>query len=75
MPHVDIKSFPHELNAEETEALAADITEVIIRHLHSKNSSVSVAWTQVQPEAWKEIWDSQIGPHMNELIKKPGYSM
>lgn len=75
MPHIDIKSFPHDLNADETQALAADITEVIIRHLKSKNRSVSVAWTQVPPEEWKAVWDSQIGPYLDELIKKPGYSM
>lgn len=49
MPHVDIKCFPRDLNNEQKSALAADITEVIIRHLQSKESSVSVALNEVEP--------------------------
>lgn len=40
MPHVDIKCFPRSLTDEQKTALAADITEVIIRHLQSKDSCV-----------------------------------
>lgn len=43
MPHVDIKCFPRDLTDEAKLALAADITDVIIRHLQSKESSISVA--------------------------------
>lgn len=43
MPHIDIKCFPRDLNDEQKAALAADITEVVIRHLNSKERSVSVA--------------------------------
>lgn len=76
MPHVDIKCFPRDLNDEQKTALAEDIAEVIIRHFNSKDSSVSVALNQVNQEDWKaQVWDTEIGPKLNELIKKPGYSM
>ena len=75
MPHVDIKCFPRDLNDEQKTALAADITEVLIRHLNSKEGAVSVALNQVQQSDWQQVWDSEIAPHMDELIKKPGYSM
>ncbi|MCL5499988.1 tautomerase PptA [Escherichia coli] len=76
MPHIDIKCFPRDLNDEQKTALAADIADVIIRHLGSKDSSVSVALTQIDPDAWKsEVWDTQIAPQMERLIKKPGYQM
>ncbi|BBJ62931.1 MAG TPA: Tautomerase PptA [Enterobacter asburiae] len=76
MPHVDIKCFPRDLNDEQKTALAEDIAEVIIRHFNSKDSSVSVALNQVNQEDWKEqVWDTEIGPKLDELIKKPGYSM
>ncbi len=76
MPHVDIKCFPRELNDEQKTALAADITEVIIRHLNSKDSSISVALNQYSPDDWKaQVWDTEIAPQMEQLIKKPGYSM
>ncbi|WP_414163662.1 tautomerase PptA [Superficieibacter sp. BNK-5] len=75
MPHIDIKCFPRDLNDEQKSALAADITEVIIRHLQSKEQSISVALNEVEQEKWQQVWDSEIAPHMDELIKKPGYSM
>ena len=75
MPHIDIKCFPRELNDEEKAALAAEITDVIIRHLQSKDSSVSIALSQVQPDAWKTVWYAESAPQMDSLIKKPGYSM
>ena len=49
---------------------------MIIRHFNSKDSSVSVALNQVNQEDWKaQVWDTEIGPKLDELIKKPGYSM
>ncbi|HDG1699619.1 TPA: tautomerase PptA [Kluyvera ascorbata] len=75
MPHVDIKCFPRDLSDEQKTALAADITEVLIRHLNSKEGAVSVALNQVQQSDWQQVWDTEIAPHMDELIKKPGYSM
>lgn len=75
MPHVDIKCFPRELNDDEKTALATDITAVIVRHLQSKESSVSVALNEIQPAEWKAVWDAEIAPQMDTLIKKPGYSM
>lgn len=75
MPHVDIKCFPRELSDEQKTALAADITEVLIRHLSTKDRSVSVALNQVQESDWQQVWDNEIAPQMDTLIKKPGYSM
>lgn len=75
MPHVDIKCFPRDLNDDQKTALAADITEVLIRHLSTKDRSVSVALNQVQESDWQQVWDNEIAPQMDTLIKKPGYSM
>lgn len=54
MPHIDIKCFPRELDEQQKAALAADITDVIIRHLNSKDSSISIALQQIQPESWQD---------------------
>ncbi|MDQ9305733.1 tautomerase PptA [Escherichia marmotae] len=75
MPHINIKCFPRELDEQQKAELAAEITDVIIRHLNSKESSISIALQQIQPEAWQAVWDSEIAPQMATLIKKPGYSM
>ncbi|MFK3703461.1 4-oxalocrotonate tautomerase [Raoultella sp. BIGb0138] len=75
MPHVDIKCFPRDLTDEQKSALAADITDVLVRHLNSKEGAVSVALNQVEQSDWQQVWDSEIAPQMARLIKKPGYSM
>ncbi|MCZ3381790.1 tautomerase PptA [Kosakonia sp. SOY2] len=76
MPHVDIKCFPRDLTEEQKNALASDIAEVIIRHLNSKDSAVSVVLNEVTPDDWKaQVWDTDIAPHIDTLIKKPGYSL
>ncbi|HFE4475742.1 TPA: tautomerase PptA, partial [Escherichia coli] len=43
--------------------------------LNSKDSSISIALQQIQPESWQAIWDAEIATQMEALIKKPGYSM
>ncbi|HBM3060932.1 TPA: tautomerase PptA [Klebsiella oxytoca] len=75
MPHIDIKCFPRDLNDEQKAALAADITEVVIRHLNSKERSVSVVLNEIKESDWQQVWDREIAPQMEQLIKKPGYSM
>ena len=72
MPHIDIKCFPRDLNDEQKAALAADITEVVIRHLNSKERSVSVALNEIKESDWQQVWDSEIAPQREQLIKKPG---
>ncbi len=51
MPHIDIKCFPRELDEQQKAALAADITDVIIRHLNSKDSSISIAKLSGMPKS------------------------
>lgn len=53
MPHIDIKCFPRELDEQQKAALAADITDVIIRHLNSKDSSISIALQQIHQNLGK----------------------
>lgn len=76
MPHIDIQCFPRQLSDEVKQALADDITAAIVRHLGSKESSVSVALNEVDPDSWKtRVWDTEIAPQIETLIKKPGYDM
>ncbi len=74
MPHIDIKCFPRELDEQQKAALAADITDIIIRHLNSKDSSISIA-TADSTRILASYLDAEIAPQMEALIEKPGYSM
>lgn len=76
MPHVDIKFFPRDLTEAQRQSFAEEIAQVVMKHLDSKPTSVSVALEQVQPDDWKaQVWETEIAPKMDTLAKKPGYSM
>lgn len=76
MPHIEIKAFPRELTDEQETALARALTEVLEQHMQSKESAVSIALKYIPQTEWKSsVWDAQIAPEMEELIKKPGYQM
>ncbi|MBV8044402.1 tautomerase PptA [Pluralibacter sp.] len=76
MPHVEIKCFPRDLNDEQKAALAEDIVGVIIRHLKTNDREVSISLNEVGETEWKsQVWDTEIAPQLESLIKKPGYSM
>lgn len=76
MPHVDIKCYPRELSEAQKQAIADDIAQTLMRHLPgSTERTISVALNMVQPEEWKsQVWDKEIAPQLDSLIKKPGYS-
>lgn len=76
MPHIEVKFFPRNLSDAQQQALADELTQVIVKHLQSKESSVSVALNEVQPAQWKgEVWDKEIAPFLDTLARKPGYEM
>ncbi|MBP2171385.1 4-oxalocrotonate tautomerase [Erwinia toletana] len=76
MPHIDIKYFPRELSDEEKSAIAEAMADVLKQHFGSKDSSLSVAMTEIPPEQWKtEVYDPLLKPHLDTLVKKPGYEM
>jgi 4-oxalocrotonate tautomerase len=76
MPHIEIKCFPRELTEEQKQVLATDLCDVLKKHFGSKDESLSVALQMVEQAQWKsEVWDTQIAPQMEQLLKKPGYQL
>lgn len=76
MPHVEIKSFPRELTTEQTSELAEEMTKLLQQYLQCREGSVSIALKYVAQEDWKaSVWDTQIAPERDQLIKKPDYSL
>lgn len=74
MPHIDIKCFPRDLNAEQKQALADDLCAVLKQHLGASDSSLSVALTEIPANEWKDkVYDPIIKPALPELLKQPGY--
>ncbi|MGS6580576.1 tautomerase family protein, partial [Enterobacter hormaechei] len=57
MPQVYINCFPRDLTHQQKTALATDIAETIVRHLNSKDRSISVGLHEVQEADWKaQVW-------------------
>lgn len=76
MPHIEIKCFPRELTEEQKQAITTEMCDVLKKHFGSKDESLSVALQMVEQAQWKaEVWDTQIAPHMEQLLKKPGYQL
>lgn len=76
MPHIEIKCFPRDLTEEQKQAIATEMCDVLKKHFGSKDESLSVALQMIEQAQWKsDVWDTQIAPQMEQLIKKPGYQL
>jgi 4-oxalocrotonate tautomerase len=75
MPHVSVKLWPG--RSEETKQQLADaIVQDVVNIIGCGEESVSVAIEEVSSGDWKEkVYDPEIREKMENLYKKPGYSM
>lgn len=73
MPHITVKLYPGR-----TEQQKARLSEQIVRNavsiLETDEDSVSVAFEDVNPSAWPEVYRSEI-LNNPKLYKRPGYSL
>jgi 4-oxalocrotonate tautomerase len=76
MPHIDIKCYPKHLTPKEFETFIHELTQLAEKHLHAGEGDVSIRYTEIPAERWKEeVWSREILPQMEHLAKKPGYKM
>ncbi len=74
MPHIIIKLWPGK-----TEEQKQKLTDAIVRDMVStmgcKESSISVAFEEVEPDEWaEEVFRPDILESEDNLYKKPGYN-
>lgn len=73
MPHVIVKMYPGR-TVEQKQAIADEITRVIMTVAGNSEASVSVSIEDVAPEAWVEtVYRPEIVEKPDILFKKPGY--
>ncbi|MFI8379480.1 tautomerase family protein [Leeuwenhoekiella sp. NPDC079379] len=73
MPHITLKSFP--LTEEERTKVTEALSQALQQSLGKSEASISVAIEEVPKENWQEkVYNAEIGPNMDTLTKKPGYS-
>lgn len=76
MPHIAIKGYPKNLSETELQNLSEAVCAVIREHLKTTDKSISIAYQEVEPEQWKAmVYDKEIKPVLDSLLKKPGYEM
>lgn len=76
MPHIDIKCYPKGLSKQELQSFADDLTTFASQHLNTPKEYITIAYTEVPAEAWKEsVFDTEIAPNVDKLLRKPQYSM
>jgi 4-oxalocrotonate tautomerase len=75
MPHVIVKLWPGK-SEQQKRRLADAITEDVMKVLRYGEDSVSVAFEEVDADAWAEqVYQPDIVAKVDTLYKKPGYSM
>jgi 4-oxalocrotonate tautomerase len=76
MPHIDIKCYPKHLSAEQLDEFISELTTTIQNHLKARFGDISINYTEIPAERWKdEVWDKEIAPNLEHLIKQPGYKL
>jgi 4-oxalocrotonate tautomerase len=74
VPHVHISHFPKELDQEGRDALAADLTQALVRAFGVDEGAVSVALEPVDASDWQQrVYRPQILDRADLLIKTPAY--
>jgi 4-oxalocrotonate tautomerase len=76
MPHFKVWHFAPELTDDQRQRLAAALETVAVDILGTSPDAVSVDEIAVPEDAWKaDVFDVEIVPRHEALVRKPGYSM
>lgn len=75
MPHIIVKAWPGKTEAQK-QRLAEAITRDVMDILGYAEESVSVGFTEIAADRWKEeVYRPDIEARAQTLYKKPGYKM
>ena len=76
MPHINIKCYPKNLSEQELQAFADDLTACASERLNTPAEFITIAYTEISADEWKEkVWDKEIEPNVESLLRKPEYDM
>lgn len=76
MPHINIKCYPKHLTENEMKSFITELTQLAEKHLKVSENYVSISYTEIPAEQWKEeVYDKEIRPNLGTLAKEPGYDM
>ncbi|ROV54425.1 tautomerase PptA [Neisseria chenwenguii] len=75
MPHINVKCYPKNLTEQEMADFVSALNELAQKHLKATDDVVSIAYTEIEPENWGEVYHNEIKPNLDTLAKKPNYEM
>ena len=76
MPHIDIKCYPKGLSEADLQAFADDLTAFASERLSTPPEFITIAYAEISADEWKDkVYDAEIRPNADTLLRKPGYEM
>ena len=76
MPHLDLHFNPRDLSEADIAEMANDLRNVLKSHLGTSDDAISLNFSQVCEQNWKEeVYDPIISPVLDKLYKAPGYKL
>jgi len=74
MPHIIVKLYPGR-SEQQKKQLTDEIVKDVVTIAKCEEKSVSVAFEEIEPNAWAEkVYKPDILDKEDKLYKKPGYS-
>lgn len=75
MPHIVVKLWPGKTEQQKAQ-LSEELSQALMRVLHSSEKSVSVAIEEVDARDWADkVYKPDIAARWDSLYKKPGYRL
>lgn len=76
MPHINIKCYPKGLSASQLQQFAEELSAFVGKKLNTPDEYITVAYQEFDEAAFKrEVWDKEIAPQREALLKKPAYEL
>jgi len=76
MPHINIKAYPKNLTEQELQTFADELTTFMSKKLSTPKEYITISYAEIPVEEWKEkVFDAEIMPNLNTLLRKPHYNM
>lgn len=76
MPHITIQCYPKDLNEQQLNQFADELTTFVSDKLNTPSDYITINYQEMAEKAFKEqVWDKQIEPNREHLLRKPHYEL
>lgn len=76
MPHINIQCYPKNLSEQELKTFADELTTFISEKLNTPSDYITINYNELnEADFKKEVWDKQIVPNQDNLLRPPHYKL